>query len=142
MDTYSYISENGVIREIADIAARTKNAEQDISINEVTLKANRLAGYSESETQIGTWIDGNTIYRRVITNVRFGENVGTWSNTEITIPGAVKLIHAWAYRDTDSYMDSPTWVSFRLMPGGRLMYYMEIGANPRINMVIAEYTKA
>lgn len=66
MDTYSYISENGVIREIADIAARTKNAEQDISIDEVTLKANRLAGYSESETQIGAWIDGKPVYRRVL----------------------------------------------------------------------------
>lgn len=66
MDIYSYISENGVIREIADASARTKNAEQDLLINEVTLKTNRLAGYSELETQVGTWIDGSLIYRRVL----------------------------------------------------------------------------
>lgn len=81
MDTYSYISENGVIREIADVVARTKNSEQDLSINEVTLKTNRLAGYSESETQVGTWIDGRPIYRKVF-NLKKALNY----NTHLEIP--------------------------------------------------------
>ena len=38
MDTYSYISENGTIREIADVAARTKNTEQDTRMAELETK--------------------------------------------------------------------------------------------------------
>lgn len=89
MDTYSYISENGVIREIADLAARTKNAEQDLSINEVTLKTNRLAGYSESEAQIGTWLDGKQVYRKAFP-VRSGVTLWEehWLDTTFGLPAA------------------------------------------------------
>lgn len=142
MDTYSYISENGVIREIADVVARTKNSEQDLSINEVTLKTNRLAGYSESETQIGTWINGKTVYRQVFATVAIGATPGAWTYTGITIVGAETLVSARALRKYDSYSDQLSWFSFRIMPDGRLMYYAQEGSSPLVNVVVLEYTKA
>lgn len=139
MDTYSYISENGVIREIADLAARTKNAEQDLQINEVTLKTNRLAGYSESETQIGTWIDGKPVYRRVLVSTAAFTMTMSWSdfcyycgspvlNIDVLVHAEFVLergVYIWKNNKNSIYIARQT--SARDVPVG--------------SMMIVEYTK-
>lgn len=40
MDTYSYISENGTVRQIEDLLAKAKNEEQDIRIAALEQKSN------------------------------------------------------------------------------------------------------
>ena len=63
MDKYSFISENGTIREIADIAAREKNTEQDARLSNLET---RRDVYSLTEVRTGgIWIDGKPIYRIV-----------------------------------------------------------------------------
>lgn len=66
MDEYSFISENGNIRQIRDLIAKEKDEQQDAAINEINSKINGLSHYRTLETQIGTWIDLKPIYRKVI----------------------------------------------------------------------------
>lgn len=44
MDTYSYISENGTVRQIEDLIAKAKNEEQDAGIAENRTAINALSG--------------------------------------------------------------------------------------------------
>ena len=92
MDTYSFISENGTVHEIADLAAREKNAQQDETINtfdarinEAYQKAssvealaqdadtkatdalaaiNAVGGVSLTRVQVGTSPSGSPVYRQ------------------------------------------------------------------------------
>lgn len=44
MDTYSYISENGTVRQIEDLIAKAKNEEQDTEIGANRTAINALSG--------------------------------------------------------------------------------------------------
>lgn len=64
MDEYSFISENGNVRQIRDLIAKEKDEQQDTVINDISSKVNRLANYSTTETEVGTWVDGKPIFRK------------------------------------------------------------------------------
>ena len=63
MDTYSYISENGTVRQIEDLLAKAKNEEQDEKILALEQAVGRES-YEFGEKLTGkTWMDGKPIYR-------------------------------------------------------------------------------
>ena len=141
MDTYSFISENGTIRQIEDLIAKAKNEEQDARLDAIE-QTGVIDFYRETETQTNKrWIDGKPIYRRVLTGVNIGEIVKQWVYTGTTLTGASELISGRGLRKTASMSDEIKWMSFRIMPNGQLMYYLSDGISPLVNIVIVEYVK-
>lgn len=66
MDEYSFISENGTVRQIRDLVAKAKDEEQDARLDYLEQTA-IIDAYSETETQTNKrWIDGKPIYRKVL----------------------------------------------------------------------------
>ena len=66
MDEYSFISENGTVRQIRDLVAKAKDEEQDARLDYLEQTA-IIDTYSETETQTNKrWIDGKPIYRKVL----------------------------------------------------------------------------
>ncbi len=142
MDTYSFISENGTVRQIEDLIAKAKNEEQDERLDALE-QTGIIDFYKETETQTNKrWIDGKPIYRRVLTGISFGASVTDWTYTGATLSGAVTLVSAIPLRKYASFSDQLLRIALRIMPDGRLMYYTGEEASPRINMVIVEYVKA
>ena len=65
MDEYSYISENGTVRQIRDLVAKAKDEEQDERLDYLEQTA-IIDTYSETETKTNKrWVDGKPIYRKV-----------------------------------------------------------------------------
>lgn len=142
MDEYSFISENGTVRQIRDLVAEAKDEEQDARLDYLEQSA-IIDTYSETETQTNKrWIDGKPIYRRVLTGISFGAAVSDWTYTGVTLSGAVTLVSAIPLRKYASFSDQLMRIALRIMPDGRLMFYTGEEASPRINMVIVEYVKA
>lgn len=66
MDEYSFISENGTVRQIRDLVAKAKDEEQDERLDYLEQSA-IIDTYSETETQTNKrWVDGKPIYRKVL----------------------------------------------------------------------------
>lgn len=65
MDSYSFISENGQVRQIIDLVAQAKDEEQDHRLDQIE-QVDLIDRYSETEVQTKKrWIDGSPIYRIV-----------------------------------------------------------------------------
>lgn len=63
MDTYSFISENGTVRQIRDLVAAAKDGEQDVRLDALEQAVGRES-YEFGEKITGkTWVDGKPIYR-------------------------------------------------------------------------------
>jgi len=78
MDEYSFISENGNVRQIRDLIAKEKDAEQDQRITELENKTIQDV-YSTNVTLTNkVWINNEPIYRVVKTG-RAGVNNGSWT---------------------------------------------------------------
>ena len=57
MDTYSYISENGTVRQIEDLLAKAKNEEQDLQLQQLRTDVNgkQPIEYVDGQQNIDTW---------------------------------------------------------------------------------------
>lgn len=105
MDEYSFISENGNIRQIRDLIAKEKDEQQDTAINEVTTKVNRLVNYATSEAGIGTWIDGRTIYRRFIFfngETSISDNGTTFTLSQLGLSDVDNIFMVYGFNTTGS----------------------------------------
>jgi len=96
-----WLNINGTLGELADIAATIRGGTFAASINNVYSSLTALADYSTVEQDTGRkWIDGRTIYRKVI-------DLGTLPNTasasvahDITNIGAIVSLTGWATNGT------------------------------------------
>lgn len=105
MDEYSFISENGNIRQIRDLIAKEKDEQQDVAINEINSKINRLGSYSESETEIGTWLDGKSIFRKVIlfsTGKEITASGTVFTLAELGLSGIDNIFKIYGFNTTGS----------------------------------------
>lgn len=57
MDTYSYISENGTVRQIEDLLAKAKNEEQDLQLQQLRTDVNgkQPIEYVDGQQNVDTW---------------------------------------------------------------------------------------
>lgn len=78
MDEYSFISENGTVRQIRDLIAKAKDEEQDVRLD--TLESAVSGGsYSYTEKKTGKkWVDGKDVYSIVINCGTGGLQAGYW----------------------------------------------------------------
>ena len=137
MDEYSFISENGTVRQIRDLVAKAKDEEQDERLDYLEQSA-IIDTYSETETQTNKrWIDGKPIFRKVL-----------------VMPTAVSLIGS-EYRSLNVSYPANTDTEFPpyvISPKQNYMYYNSyhpiMAANrlewtlPAGTKIIIEYTKA
>lgn len=77
MDTYSYISENGTVRQIEDLLAKARDDAQDADISQLRADVNgkQPIEYVDGQQSIDTWtsqiVDGLEEREFVITNDGF-----------------------------------------------------------------------
>lgn len=77
MDEYSFISENGTIRQIRDLVAKAKDEEQDARINALEQSEGKV-DYREGTVQTrSTWLNGKTIWRTIVKGTGQPSNVAT-----------------------------------------------------------------
>ena len=92
-------------------SSSTVTVEKDNEANSITLKAKE--NYSEYEEEIGTWIDGKPIYRKVINNY-FNDEYNNWYpigsinnlKTVIKVAGMIKQ------KDDGNFIDFPRCSTF------------------------------
>lgn len=88
----------------------------DDSVNDKTVVTITGGGvhYSTSEQVIGTWIDGKTIYQRIITGLSIGQNRGTSYNITWASHGIDQLINSILLSTLTQYKTTshpPTWIT-------------------------------
>lgn len=89
MDTYSYISENGAVRQIEDLLAKARDDAQDADISQLRADVNgkQPLQYVDSQQNIDSWtsqmVDGLEEREFVITNDGFYKFVALISQTEL-----------------------------------------------------------
>lgn len=89
MDTYSYISENGTVRQIEDLLAKARDDAQDADISQLRTDVNgkQPLQYVDSQQNIDSWtsqiVDGLEEREFVITNDGFYKFVALMSQAEL-----------------------------------------------------------
>lgn len=114
----------------------TVTVEKNNEANSITLKAKE--NYSEYEEEIGTWIDGKPIYRKV-SNVTIS-NKSTWTSL-ISISNLDKLINVYGFCKNVTlprYESSNYYVQFLFE--NNYLKYMANGISGSA-FIVTEYTK-
>lgn len=117
-------------------SSSTVTVEKDNEANSITLKAKE--NYSEYEEEIGTWIDGKPIYRKV-SNVTIS-NKSTWTSL-ISISNLDKLINVYGFCKNvmlPRYESSNYYVQFLFE--NNYLKYMANGTSGSA-FIVTEYTK-
>lgn len=117
-------------------SSSTVTVEKDNEANSITLKAKE--NYSEYEEEIGTWIDGKPIYRKV-SNVTIS-NKSTWTSL-ISISNLDKLINVYGFCKNVTlprYESSNYYVQFLFE--NNYLKYMANGTSGSA-FIVTEYTK-
>lgn len=117
-------------------SSSTVTVEKDNEANSITLKAKE--NYSEYEEEIGTWIDGKPIYRKV-SNVTIS-NKSTWTSL-ISISNLDKLINVYGFCKNVTlprYESSNYYVQFLFE--NNYLKYMANGISGSA-FIVTEYTK-
>lgn len=117
-------------------SSSTVSIEQNDGNNGITLKAKE--NYSEYEEEIGTWIDGKPIYRKV-SNVTIS-NKSTWTSL-ISISNLDKLINVYGFCKNVTlprYESSNYYVQFLFE--NNYLKYMANGISGSA-FIVTEYTK-
>lgn len=102
----AYTKTNWVNNGAPPLSAANLNKIED-GILTCDTAINSIATYSTSETPVGTWIDGKTIYRKVykITSGLPGiDTTGTVDVSDLSIDRCVSL-RGWTYSTTFGYID-------------------------------------
>lgn len=147
MDEYSYISENGTVRQIRDLVAKAKDEEQDLRLDALE-QTGIIDTYSETETATNKrWIDGSVIYRKVIVfspGIRIegtqGGNLQEGEQTLVTIGAVASQIKMV----TDCKAISGTTRNVPAMIrnwSGTAAYVILLWTSGTITHLILEYTK-
>lgn len=99
--------------------------------------------YSTDEQVIGTWIDGDTLYRRTITGLSLALNGANWVNYT-AVSNIKKLIHLDAYYEaTDGRLLHCSIAEFQSLANGGLQLCATSSTfNRTINVMTIEYTKS
>ena len=97
-----------------------------------------LSNYSTSETAIGKWYNGDTIYRKVFTNLGISTTANTWSSTGILVSSIGTTVYALNGRVIDSSGQVfPCAVGFS---GGNIVINIPL-ARTNLMVFVFEYTK-
>lgn len=94
--------------------------------------------YSTSETIVGKWIDGKTIYRRVFTGLTRSSVAGQWVDTGANITGMNVGIIVWFMAFDNTYNINRNAIDMRI-DDGKLKYYT--GFENPFDTCTIEYTK-
>lgn len=97
--------------------------------------------YSTTETEIGTWIDGKPLYRRVFTglSISLGQNVWT-TLSGVTIPNGKDLVNVICYGTyTEQYVINCSKVHLNSADGS--IEVRNIESSTTLTAICLEYTK-
>ena len=97
--------------------------------------------YSETETVIGSWIDGSPLYRRTFTGLSVVTNTDTWVKLGLNISDLNRVIKVDAYRVS---ADNPTKMALaesQVQDGDVAVTVVSSTYNGTIIIATVEYTK-
>lgn len=89
MDEYSYISENGVVRQIRDLVAKDKDAEQDLELQQLQTEVSKkqplqyVSGQQNIDSWTSTVVEGIEEREFVLTEDGFYKFVALMNQAEL-----------------------------------------------------------
>jgi hypothetical protein len=90
---------------------------------------------------VGTWIDGKPIYRRVYTELSYGNISEAWANVGVTVSSIDTTVNAQVLRTTSTASDFINDLNIRVLSTGVVQYYTKNRLVPVANILVLEYTK-
>ena len=142
-------NDNGTVKQITVKAGDTLPVGTEVDFNGNTIPAgweevDNPNNYSETETKIGTWIDGKPLYRKVVTG-----DIATTSKTLASIASMDKLISLTGMLNVPSgyktnipeYTNSTNFCALVLDTQNRPLITIPSNFANSTFVIIEEYTK-